>query len=62
MFEGCLCMAEIWQSAWALGPASLAQLPATQLKALPKAKLSTLYRKSNFLPSASLSIMKAWLH
>jgi hypothetical protein len=62
MFEGCLCMAEIWQSAWALGPASLAQLPATQLKALPKGKLSTLYRKSNFLPSASLSIMKAWLH
>jgi hypothetical protein len=55
-------MAEIWQSAWALGPASLAQLPATQLKALPKGKLSTLYRKSNFLPSASLSIMKAWLH
>jgi hypothetical protein len=61
MFEGCRCMAEIWQSAWALGPTSLAQLPASKLVGLDRPQLSTLYRKSTFLPSVSLDNMKPLL-
>ncbi len=56
MGEGCICMAEIWASAWAEGKGEQ-NVAASQLKAQDTTALSDLYRKSDFLPSMSLARM-----
>jgi hypothetical protein len=61
MFDGCLCMAEIWQSAWALGPASLRTIQNSALGELDEDPLINLYRDTKFYPSVGLAKMKQYL-
>src|SRR6185369_7842965 len=55
MAAGCQCLAEIWQSAWNLGPTKL--LAKVELSALDPKVLSDLYGPKEFLPSVGLKAM-----
>jgi hypothetical protein len=57
MFEGCRCMADIWQSAWKLGPASLQNLTADDLGPVDRKLLRSFYRDNQFLLSRELHEM-----
>jgi hypothetical protein len=55
MTEGCLCMADIWASAWREGGGE--NIPKTQLVEKDLGDLAKLYRKPEFYPSMSLARM-----
>ncbi len=55
MVDGCVCMADIWASAWKEGKGE--DLPASALTAQDQQKLQDLYRKASFFPSMSLAKM-----
>ncbi|HZT59777.1 MAG TPA: hypothetical protein VFA21_14295 [Pyrinomonadaceae bacterium] len=55
MAEGCKCLGEIWESAWAEGGG--ANMPHTELGAIDPGLLSALYVKPDFLPSRALKDM-----
>lgn len=53
--DGCICMADIWASAWKEGNGQ--SIPQSQLVAIDQGKLAALYRQANFYPSMELSLM-----
>lgn len=55
MAEGCLCMADIWASAWKEGGGE--KIPAAKLVAISQTALATRYRQKDFYPSMSLHNM-----
>lgn len=56
MGHGCLCMAEIWASAWAEAGAER-RVRAADLVALDEEALAALYKRPEFYPSMSLRLM-----
>ena len=55
MVEGCVCMADIWASAWKEGGGE--DLPASALIEMNQGELAKLYRRADFFPSMSLALM-----
>jgi hypothetical protein len=55
MVAGCVCMADIWASAWKEGGGK--DIPASELVEIDSGVLSTRYRKPDFFPSMSLGLM-----
>jgi hypothetical protein len=53
--EGCICMAEIWASAWREGGGE--DLPQSKLTAINFDDLTALVKDSTFLPSMALADM-----
>ncbi len=56
MGEGCICMAEIWASAWAEGGGETTVKKSDLVGAAQQA-LSDLYKQTGFLPSMTLPLM-----
>lgn len=55
MAQGCICMADIWASAWKDGGGE--QIPQNKLTAIDPQALSDLYNRADFFPSMALKLM-----
>jgi len=53
--EGCLCLAEVWASAWKEGEGP--KITDSKLVAIDQDALKTLYNESTFIPSVALKTM-----
>ncbi|MHA6203924.1 Nal1-like putative serine protease [Dyella soli] len=58
MADGCLCLAQLWESAWREGGGDSS---ITVLDEIPEKKLAAIYQDARFLPSKTLDHIKSQL-